>query len=125
MILASVYMISVALAASGDTNVVSVNGGGNAYSSLTERSSVSGDGRYVSFRTQQKLTPGHTNREWQIYVRDRVDNTTTLVSVNNSSRVDGTLQHNVQSDQGASFSAMSDDGRYVAFVTHSNNFNMG
>lgn len=74
--------------------------------------SISGDGRYVAFQSwAHNLIPGEWN-SGQIYLRDRQNGETTIVSVAS----DGT--------KGNSFSthpAMSVDGRYVAFYSYSSN----
>lgn len=71
------------------------------------RAAISDDGRYVVFMsTATNLVPGDTNGVADIFVRDRVAQTTTRVSVSSSS---------VEAN-GASFEvAISGDGTVVAF----------
>lgn len=45
--------------------------------------SISGDGRFVAFRTSSRLVPADHDLESDVYVRDLVAGTTTLVSVDN------------------------------------------
>ncbi|MDO8950730.1 MAG: zinc ribbon domain-containing protein [Actinomycetota bacterium] len=78
-----------------------------------EAPSISADGRYVAFSSDDVLDPRDTNRGDDIYVRDLQVGTTTLVSVDSQ----GTPAQPVEA--GRSFSSgnpsISADGRYVAF----------
>jgi Tol biopolymer transport system component len=77
-------------------------------------SSVSADGRYVTFGSAaSNLVPGDTNNTPDMFVHDMVTGATTRVSVAS----DGT-QANGPSEFYASISA---DGRYVAFVSDASN----
>ncbi len=93
----------------GTTTLVSVNGigtnGGNGNSTFPV---ISADGQYVAFESSaSNLGPTDTNGHPDIYVRDLVAGTTTLVSVNS----DGS-----DSGNGSSSSpVISADGRLVAF----------
>ena len=72
---------------------------------------ASDDGRYVVFATLAPLVSTDTNEESDVYLRDTVLRTTTLVST-----VDGTVGNDVSSDP-----TISADGRYVAFTTWADN----
>src|SRR5215207_3755221 len=68
-------------------DLISINaqGTGPGHGPSTE-SSVSGDGRYVVFvSTSSDLVAGDNNGKADIFLRDRVNNTTTLVSKNATS----------------------------------------
>jgi Tol biopolymer transport system component len=72
---------------------------------------ISSDGRYVVFSTSaSNLTSDDTDFSEDVYVRDRVANTTTLVTrpVLNVPKGDG----------GAYGPTISDDGRFIAFLTN-------
>ncbi|MBI5296272.1 MAG: S-layer homology domain-containing protein [Chloroflexi bacterium] len=75
--------------------------------------SISGDGRYVAFNsTAGNLVDGDSNAASDIFVHDRLNGTTVLVSLDSSGG-----QGNDHSFQ----PAISADGRYVAFNSLANN----
>ena len=96
------------------TTLVSVNvsgvAGGNGDS---VPAGVSPDGRFVLFESNASdLTPNDTNNASDLFIRDLLSDTTTLVSINT----------NGFAGNGASRSAaMTPDGRFVAFVSAANN----
>lgn len=99
--------------ASGQTTRVSVNAWGvegNHQSSFPE---ISDDGRFVSFRSDaHNLVPGDSNILRDIFVRDLAAARTTRVSVDSTgAESDGTCQS----------SALSADGRFVAFSSDATN----
>lgn len=102
----------------GTTTLVTVNssgtGSGNdtdAFLNVGESAVLSSNGRYVAFGSAaSNLVPNDTNGKIDVFVRDLVTNTTTLVSVNNS----GTDSANNTSY----ISDISDDGRYVVFSSY-------
>jgi len=76
----------------------------------SNKTAISGDGRFVAFTSiGPGLTPEDTNDETDVFVRDRVTGTTSMVSYS----VDG--QAGNAMSEAASISA---DGRYVAFVSY-------
>jgi Tol biopolymer transport system component len=75
--------------------------------------SISADGRYVAFDSDAQLTPDDTNMYMDVYVRDRLLGTTTLVSV----PLPGSL--GTPSDSGGP--SISGDGRYVVFTSNATN----
>ena len=80
---------------------------------------LNADGRYVVFQsTATNLTTIDTNNIEQIYVRDTVDGTTVLASVDTTGQGSG-QGHNELASNGEQISA---DGRYVIF--HSNATNL-
>ena len=96
--------------ASNTTTLVSVNltgtGGGNGDSLPF---GISTNGQYVLFEsTASNLVANDTNIAKDVFVRDLVNNTTALVSLNTNGWSGGGAAHDP---------AMTPDGRYVAFVS--------
>jgi Tol biopolymer transport system component len=96
------------------TTLVSTNfngtGGGNG---LSGGAMMSTNGRYVLFESDSSdLVPGDTNGVSDIFLRDLVAGTTTLVSV----ATNGGFGNGASTD-----AAMTPDGRYVAFLSLANN----
>jgi Tol biopolymer transport system component len=99
------------------TKLVSVNRSGHttlgASSTISDSPQMPGrfisdDGRYVVFQSNASdLVPNDTNAQPDVFVRDLVANTTTLVSINGA----GTASGDARSDH----PVISADGRYVAF----------
>lgn len=79
----------------------------------SELPAISADGRFVVFTsTAANLVPGVTAGESQIYIRDRQEGTTELVSANTSGAP----------SNGPCYTAhVSGDGRYVVFHSHGTN----
>jgi Tol biopolymer transport system component len=73
---------------------------------------LSGNGRFVAFTTTASLVPEDTNAKADVYVRDRWAAVTELVSM-----TDGEQPLNAASDD----PSLSDDGRYVSFLTEATN----
>lgn len=106
----------------GTTELVSVDSAGNQSEgdNFSPRPAISADGRFVAFNSfASDLVSGDTNvcppavgRCADVFVRDRIAGTTERVSVDSA----GT-----QSDAGSGSSAISDDGRYVAFNSGATN----
>jgi hypothetical protein len=89
---------------------------GNGTTNLTP--SISGDGRKIAFYSDStNLVTGDTNGTADIFVRDIVSVTTTLVSVS----ITGT----VANDFVTVFPAISDNGRFVAFASAASNLVSG
>lgn len=79
--------------------------------------SISGSGRYVAFETDSdNLTPGDTNTETDVFVRDRKTGRTELVSVRSNG---------VQGNSWSGYSAVSGNGRFVAFTADASNLVKG
>src|SRR5215211_1684347 len=98
----------------GTTERVSVDGGGNegnGASGLT--TAISGGGRYVAFGSQaSNLVGGDTNGTTDSFVRDRQAGTTERVSVDSAGN---------EGDGRSLASAISADGRFVAFGSYASN----
>jgi Tol biopolymer transport system component len=79
----------------------------------TDPTGISGDGRYVVFTSlASNLVTNDHNGHPDVFVRDRLNGTTELVSVSTSG--DSGFSYNV-------WPSMSADGRYVAFTSDSTN----
>ena len=101
----------------GTTSRVSVSSAEVQGDSDSSQASISADGRYVAFNSYaSNLVGSDTNGYWDIFVRDLVDGTTTLVSVDS-----GGLPGN-----GGSYDpSISADGRYVSFTSAASNLVAG
>ena len=105
--------------AAGTTTLInrqSASDGGAAADATSSTGGVSADGRYVAFESDaNNLSAADNNLVRNVFVRDTVTNTTTLVSRQSAS--DGGL-----GGDSSSFDAViSADGRYVAFHSDANN----
>src|SRR5262245_55704147 len=111
--LALMTMTAAPLVAGGATWRVSVSSAsaeGNGYSFAPKLSKF---GRYVAFDSwATNLVPGDSNNDLDVFVRDRMNSTTMLVSVSSSGQ-----QGNRRSQQ----PAISDDGMIVAFASQADN----
>lgn len=113
-----VYLRDMATGVVERISVNSAEEGANAQSGFSQRGSSSGpdisaDGRYVTFDSfATNLVAPDTNDAIDVFRRDRVDGTTVLISVS----VD-----EVPGDRSSSDTAVSDDGRVVAFISQATN----
>ena len=97
----------------GTTTRVSVASDGSEGNYGGSISSMSSDGRFITFSSySSNLVPGDSNEAWDVFVRDMVLGTTALVSVNSAG------QEGNNSSEGSS---ISPDGRYVAFCSQASN----
>lgn len=97
----------------GQVERISVDSAGQQGNSASEYSYISRDGRYVAFLSYaSNLVPGDTNNASDIFVRDRVTGETSRVSVSSEG---------VQADQHNFCPSISDDGRYISFVSYATN----
>jgi Tol biopolymer transport system component len=92
----------------GTTQRVSVYPNGAQADQGGDAPSISADGRMVAFVSSEAMVAGDTNNQPDVYVRDRVANTTTLASV----RTTGTIPNGAGNNP-----AISANGRYVAFLS--------
>jgi Tol biopolymer transport system component len=89
-----------------------VQGNGGAY-----KSALNADGRFVSFYSYSRnLVANDVNKMPDVFLRDRVSGTTELISVDSNG---------VQADDGSFKSAISADGRFVAFDSFATNLVVG
>jgi LPXTG-site transpeptidase (sortase) family protein len=113
LLLDLLLMTTIASAAPGNTTRVSVGLGGVQGNGSSLSSSISADGRYVAFYSSaNNLVSGDTNAVSDVFVYDRVANTTTRVSVDS-----GGAEGNASS----AYPSISADGRYVAFHSYAAN----
>ncbi len=97
----------------GITTRVSTDTNGIEANAVSYSAAISGDGRYVAFRSQAtNLVVGDTNGVWDIFVKDTQTGVTTRVSTDS-----GGIQGNNASDK----PVISTDGRYVAFSSPATN----
>lgn len=98
----------------GETERVSVDSAGNQMNGgETNAPALSRDARYVVFFSDATdLVPSDTNGEADVFVRDRLAETTELVSVDTSGN---------QGNDRSGALAVSADGRFVSFSSYSSN----
>jgi hypothetical protein len=93
-----------------DSNGVQANDG-------SEAPAVSGDGRYVVFRSNaDNLVAGDINEMLDIFLKDTVTNVTTRMSTDSSG---------VEGNSDSDFANISSDGRYVVFTSYASNLVAG
>ncbi len=101
---------------SGTTERVSVATSGTQGDGRSSSPSISADGRFVAFYSAAKTLTADTNNVRDVFVRDRLNGTTELVSVDSSG------------SQGNSHSidpSISANGRFVAFTSSATNLVAG
>ncbi len=101
----------------GTTTRVSVSTNGIQSNGESDSPAISGDGRYVVFNSEaSNLVPGDTNGEMDAFVHDTQTGSTTRVSV---------ATKGIQGNSTSYSPTISDDGRYVAFVSWADNLVRG
>ena len=106
-----------ALAAPGETTRVSVDSSGAQANNYSRFPAISADGRYVAFESEaSNLVAGDNNGTGDVFVHDRQTGATTRVSVDSSG---------VEANGSSDASAISGDGRYVAFSSYASNLVSG
>jgi hypothetical protein len=101
----------------GVTTRVSVDSSGAQANASSSAPVISDDGNYIVFSSgATNLVTGDTNSKTDVFVHDRQTGATTLASVNSSG---------VQADGGGSSPSISGNGRYVVFLSDSNNLAAG
>ena len=99
------------------TTRISVGTNGTQGNGASEAPTISADGRWVAFDSwASNLVLGDTNGDADVFIYDRQAGTTTRVSVGSG----GT-----QANDASGASAMSADGRWVAFRSVANNLGPG
>ena len=95
------------------TERISVASDGTQANGYSHFGSISGDGRYVAFESAaNNLVANDTNNRTDIFVYDRVEKTTERVNV----AID-----NAGSNGDSYGASISDDGRYIAFLSEADN----
>jgi archaellum component FlaF (FlaF/FlaG flagellin family) len=115
LVIVALIVAGRSLASPGTTERVDVDSAGNQANdeSVYWPPDISGDGRYVAFSSvASNLVPGDTNVTLDVFVHDRQTGVTERVSVDSAGN-----QTNGAEDQ----SAISGDGRYVAFNSWASN----
>jgi hypothetical protein len=98
---------------SGVTTRVSVDSNGNQGNDTSTYSSISADGRYVTFSSRaSNLVLNDTNSSFDIFVHDRLSGETTRVSVDSNG---------IEGNDSSTYSSISVDGRYVTFSSRASN----
>ncbi len=101
----------------GITERVSVTSTGTQANLFSSDAAVSNDGRYVAFTSSaSNLVPGDTNGVEDVFIHDRQTDETERVSVAS----DGS-----QGNTWSNSTAITGDGRYVAFSSHASNLVIG
>jgi cold shock CspA family protein len=107
------YDVFVHDRSTGTTTCVSVDLAGNPAKTESRYGVISADGRFVAFQSfADDLVSGDQNYTIDVFVRDLVTGTTELVSVD---------AYGNQGNGGSYSSAISADGRYVAFSSAATN----
>jgi hypothetical protein len=101
----------------GETTRLSMNSGGDEANYGGYDAAISADGRFVAFESRaSNLVDGDTNDNWDVFVHDRQTGMTTRVSFSSGGD---------QANAGSSESAVSADGRFVAFGSDASNLLSG
>jgi Tol biopolymer transport system component len=111
---------AVAAVSPGTTVRASVLNNGSQAPGGGSRSTISGNGRYVAFVGRELDPLDRNDRNRDVYVRDLVAGTTTLISTGTD--IEGAVQPSTGDSDEPSISA---DGRYIAFSTEAGNIASG
>ena len=97
----------------GETTRVSVASDGTQADGTSSDPSISADGRHVAFRSYARnLVPGDSNPASDIFVHDRQTGETTRISL---------ASNGTEANYDSRSSAISADGRFIAFVSWATN----
>jgi len=99
----------------GTTERVSVDSSGGEASGDSLGGSVSDDGRFVTFYTTAALVTNDTNSDFDVYKRDRLTGTTTLISESTANMAAGQSYEPV----------MSPDGEWIIFYSGASDLVVG
>lgn len=108
----------------GVTSLENVSSDGAQAHDATYRGMLSGDGRFVGFRSRaSNLVPGDTNDALDVFEHDRLTGRTTRVSVaSDGTQADASgLDENTRESQFMSRPFLSGDGRFAAFSSRASN----
>ena len=102
----------------GEIEMVSINSEGIKSNGHSHRISITSDGRYVAFASSaNNLSPEYNGPRWiyqQVYIHDRLEGTTELVSKSTEGEAAAFVPGVVRT-------SISDDGRFVVFGCRVNN----
>jgi Tol biopolymer transport system component len=113
---AVVPMIYLVDMSTGAIRLVSTTSRGTPATAGSFDASISGDGRFIAFRSAAANLPSGNGTTTQVYVHDRLTGTTRLVSKTSGG---------VAADGASGPPTISRDGRYVAFSSPANNLPLG
>jgi Tol biopolymer transport system component len=103
--------------ATGNTIRVSEAANGTQFNNNSEGNAVSADGRYVVFNSRaSNIVAGDNNGQWDIFVKDIQTGDVQRVNISSNG---------VESNGNSSLGSISNDGRYVTFVSRANNLVSG
>ena len=103
----------------GTTRVSTDSAGNEAAGGLSQVTALSADGRYVAFGSfATNLVAGDTNGQQDSFIKDTVTGVTTRVSTDSAG-------NQATGGVGSSVTAISADGRYVAFWSGATNLVAG
>ena len=98
----------------GETRIISRGPDGTAGGDYAYADSISADGRYITFSSRaDNLVPDDTNRDWDVFLHDRMTGETTRVSLASDGR---------QGNGGSLGSALSANGQVVVFNSWATSF---
>lgn len=101
----------------GKTTVVSVNNDGELGNMPSVYTSISNYGEYVAFvSVSTNLVPNDNNNVADVFVHDTTNSTTKLISVSSEG---------IQGNKVSTLPSISGDGRFIAFVSDSDNLIKG
>lgn len=102
----------------GTNEIIDVSSTGAMANGATSKATISADGRFVAFSsTASNLVVNDTNGLGDVFLRDRNNKTTVLVSIS-TNNIQANDHSSTQYDYAPSVSA---DGRYVVFTTRATN----
>lgn len=107
----------------GETTLVSVSNSGEPGNALSMMSDISADGRYVAFESDaSNLVSGDVNLSRDVFVRDLLENETTIVSVSSEGAIGSGYPPGEMGSASSFHPSISDDGRYITFSSFAKNF---
>jgi Tol biopolymer transport system component len=102
---------------SGAITRVSTDGNGVQANGPSSQPTVSGDGRYVAFRSlASNLVAGDTNNTWDIFVKDMLTGTTVRINLDSAG---------LEANGSAELPKISTDGRFLTFASDASNLVAG
>lgn len=114
LLLISLFFALIICSTASATEIVSKNSAGKIGNGNCGGVSISDDGRYVAFISNAtNLVSGDTNNLYDVFVRDRVTNKTTRVSLTKDGK-------QITTGTGPSFASISGNGRYVTYQSDGN-----
>ncbi len=98
-----------------EIQLVSVSSAGEQANNSNDSASISGDGRFVVFTSYaSNLVPGDTNNHFDVFLRDLQTGMTEIISISTSGEQGNSTSF-------STIQSVSDDGRYVVFMSSASN----